>query len=376
MSCVRDLIANKQSDLANFVRTHAMEVVSADVDDAERGRLAVDMLRLLAATTAVQAPARPAVTIEQPPASFGEFVERETATIAYRGEAHRWAIDPWAQAAAKEWVPAEPAVSTRVSAGRGKLREPAPSPEAVAAVEQQAAFPETPEPEAAKPPRGGRSPKFTAQMISAAAALGGSVATIAARLGASEQTVRVGMKAAGIALPGVAPREDRKSAPPRNKRKLFSDGEIVAALELGGTIDDVAERIGCSRQVVVGFNKKHGRSHPRADRPVVSNPVQLPAVWVDANGGAWDAAARERLIELSKVEPRPSNEAIAFALGHTPAAVQTALSRFGVTRAGKLAISRLKDRPCITCRRAFLSEGPGNRMCTRCRARGDDAVAA
>ncbi|MEH2474590.1 transposase-like protein [Nitrobacteraceae bacterium AZCC 2161] len=228
--------------------------------------------------------------------------------------------------------------------------------------------------------RSGPSTQFTVEMIAAEAALGGSVREIAARLGAGESTVYAGMAAAGLTLPREARQAIRAAMPPAGKsaqRRRYSEEEIVAAINDGGTVDQVAERLGCGRDVITKFNKRTGRHHPRqpANKALLSSD-QLPAVWIDANGCAWDAAARERLIELSKSAPRPSVEALAFALGRTPSAVQTALSRFGVTRAGKLAIHRLKNLPCITCKRAFLSEGHGNRMCDRCRAAGDNAVAA
>ena len=33
--------------------------------------------------------------------------------------------------------------------------------------------------------------------------------------------------------------------------------------------------------------------------------------------------------------------------------------------------ARLRARPCLCCKRPFQSEGPHNRMCTRCRNRRD-----
>ncbi|MDJ0631081.1 MAG: hypothetical protein QNJ44_22680 [Rhodobacter sp.] len=35
---------------------------------------------------------------------------------------------------------------------------------------------------------------------------------------------------------------------------------------------------------------------------------------------------------------------------------------------------RPKNRACLTCGETFLSEGPHNRMCKSCRAKGDDLV--
>ncbi len=34
--------------------------------------------------------------------------------------------------------------------------------------------------------------------------------------------------------------------------------------------------------------------------------------------------------------------------------------------------ARRKRRPCITCGDPFLSDGPGNRMCDKCRARASE----
>ncbi|PIE09050.1 MAG: hypothetical protein CSA73_00550 [Rhodobacterales bacterium] len=34
--------------------------------------------------------------------------------------------------------------------------------------------------------------------------------------------------------------------------------------------------------------------------------------------------------------------------------------------------ARCKRRPCITCGKPFMSEGPGNRMCDKCRANASE----
>lgn len=34
-----------------------------------------------------------------------------------------------------------------------------------------------------------------------------------------------------------------------------------------------------------------------------------------------------------------------------------------------------KERPCMTCQRTFVSDGPHNRMCSHCRNLGDDTLA-
>ena len=44
-----------------------------------------------------------------------------------------------------------------------------------------------------------------------------------------------------------------------------------------------------------------------------------------------------------------------------------ALSARGWAKAKGAQASRASERPCMTCRKPFLSEGPHHRMCTGCR---------
>lgn len=91
----------------------------------------------------------------------------------------------------------------------------------------------------------------------------------------------------------------------------------------------------------------------------------------------WDALTIARVIEMRSRDPRPSDDEIAAALGCTLSALQTALSRRGITRQHSVDLTpvrALKMRPCICCRRNFNSTGAGNRMCPRCRSGAREAA--
>lgn len=86
---------------------------------------------------------------------------------------------------------------------------------------------------------------------------------------------------------------------------------------------------------------------------------------LDRSGDAWSDDDVERLAELYFTTPRTSTETIAAALGRTTAAVQTEVSRLGMTQRGA------KLRSCLGegCygRRLFFSSSLNNRICPRCR---------
>jgi hypothetical protein len=82
-------------------------------------------------------------------------------------------------------------------------------------------------------------------------------------------------------------------------------------------------------------------------------------------------------------------EAIAAALKRTPNSVRDRVKKRRLTRAGKEpAIEKAGARPvflweipnkrqkrsCLFCRKPFMSEGPGNRICKRCKPAVDAAA--
>ncbi len=92
-----------------------------------------------------------------------------------------------------------------------------------------------------------------------------------------------------------------------------------------------------------------------------------------AQARAWSDAETNRLISLWSVGT--PNEEIARIMSRTSQsvsmrAVRLKLPRKTLVLAGAAAGGRF--RPCLTCRREFLSSGPGNRMCDLCRASGDE----
>jgi hypothetical protein len=81
---------------------------------------------------------------------------------------------------------------------------------------------------------------------------------------------------------------------------------------------------------------------------------------------AWTDDEVEHLSAMYWSDPRPTKEFKAAELGRTPSSIQTALAKFSISCAQQVTSKAGKIRPCITCERAFFSEGNGNRMCRRC----------
>jgi uncharacterized paraquat-inducible protein A len=66
---------------------------------------------------------------------------------------------------------------------------------------------------------------------------------------------------------------------------------------------------------------------------------------------------------LQMVARRQPVEKIAAALGRSPEAVRAKRDYARPT-----GPTRKRERPCMTCKTNFRSEGPHNRMCGRCRS--------
>jgi hypothetical protein len=83
---------------------------------------------------------------------------------------------------------------------------------------------------------------------------------------------------------------------------------------------------------------------------------------------AWTDEEVEHLAAMYWSDPRPSKEFMSSELGRSISSIQTAMARFGISCAVQKTTTTGKIRPCITCERAFFSEGKHNRMCRRCTA--------
>lgn len=117
-------------------------------------------------------------------------------------------------------------------------------------------------------------------------------------------------------------------------------------------------------------------SHGRADRPLAPPPH------ISADAEKPDRAARAEWIVAVSAEGHSVTD-IARALGVTRQTVYNArhsggvIGRSGRPRKGRKtsyipsAKPATTERPCLTCGKRFLSEGPHNRMCRDCRRRGD-----
>jgi hypothetical protein len=105
-----------------------------------------------------------------------------------------------------------------------------------------------------------------------------------------------------------------------------------------------------------------------------------------ANKTKWTPVMEDLLVEL-RSKNRPVRE-IANALGVSSTACYNKLQYMGLlkcrtntqrTTPAHLSVksptsdnrARAKRRPCLCCRDPFLSAGPHNRLCTKCRGQND-----
>jgi len=138
------------------------------------------------------------------------------------------------------------------------------------------------------------------------------------------------------------------------RERSFPATMIDAALDRsGGAVGPAAAALKCSLHTIY----KHCRDTGR--KPVDPRDRARPA------GIIWNAANRTKLLEIASRVPRPSTAAIGREMGTSAVAIQTALSRSGITRIGKTA-APLTRRPCLNCRTDFMSTHKGNRHCPRC----------
>lgn len=81
-------------------------------------------------------------------------------------------------------------------------------------------------------------------------------------------------------------------------------------------------------------------------------------------GTEWTAEQDERLLQMHKNGDRLTE--MSNTLGRSFGAIRARLEKLSYRK--HLPRSAGKDtRPCLGCRRDFASEGPHNRLCSRCR---------
>jgi hypothetical protein len=94
-----------------------------------------------------------------------------------------------------------------------------------------------------------------------------------------------------------------------------------------------------------------------------------------ADGISWTPANVAKLHAIAARVPRPSVDEIGIEMGTTGSGIQTAMSRYGVTRGNGVDAKSLTRRLCMNCSNPFMSTGSGNRRCPKCIA-ADSGVAA
>lgn len=324
---IAERIAAKRHELAVFVTENANAVLSEQMTEEVRGSVALDLLRLMV-SSGLSATPGPMLDVSPQPRAISKHAHRPPPSDYDIAAA--LASEPTIQTAAKKLRCG--IVPVMAFMKRGGL---APTPE-----RQDNDAPATPE---ALPP----SPV--------------------------------------VEVPPASGVGKRRYTVNRKKGTLTDAILLEAVARHGNNSKAVAAELGLSPSYVNVHRRRLGISSPkgwttaaknaeRAGEPVprVENPVKV--IWNDAN--------RIKLAEIAMRSPRPRAAEIALEFGTTESGIQTALSRYGITKdvtgvpQGELRdLSGMKRIACMTCQEPFVSEGKHNRRCNRCKG-NDHKVAA
>jgi hypothetical protein len=160
-----------------------------------------------------------------------------------------------------------------------------------------------------------------------------------------------------------------KPVPPAKAKQwgrecIYTAAMIDEALDKsGGLVAPAALAHNCSPVVIYKHCKTVGR------KPVDPRDRARPA------GIIWNAANRAKLLDIASGVPRPSVEEMGPEIGITAVAIQTGMSRAGITKINGRTPTQLTRRPCLNCRTPFLSTHKGNRRFPKCIA-ADSKIAA
>lgn len=322
---IAEEIARKRAELADFVAASAAAVLSEEMTAEARGIVALDLLRLLAAS-GLQAPSTPMIDITPPAPAITQTAPARRAINA----PPRKFSDEQLLAAIAEYGNDNNAIAShlgvsKVAVNQHRRRLGVPSPRGFGnRAPKQVAAPSAEELVAAitpKPRATYRKRRFTdEQLLAAVAAHGHDNRAIAAKLGVTKKWINIERARLGVPSP------------------------------------------------------KCGRPNPKAAKHTVQDWPMAPVTWDEGN------VAKLRV--MATQSPRPSNSDIAKAFGTSLNAIQTVLSRFDITkgntgrRIGELKdLSGLKERKCLRCQKPFASEGIHNRRCSPCKS-NDHRIAA
>jgi hypothetical protein len=169
----------------------------------------------------------------------------------------------------------------------------------------------------------------------------------------------------------------------RGPARRFTDAELLVAVEMGLTTAQIAAKLGAEVTSINLHRRRLGVPAPRTGWKAAAAARKAKSAAGCAPQVTWDAANVARLRDLVMQSPRPTNESMAASFGTTVNAIQTAMSRAGITmfdapRSGRqLAdLSGFTKRNCMTCEQPFTSEGKHNRRCNSCKSNDSCAVAA
>lgn len=169
------------------------------------------------------------------------------------------------------------------------------------------------------------------------------------------------LSAPGDATPVPRPRSG-------GRQRGFSDQQLLDAVRRhGNNTAAIAEEFSVTSGYINVQRRRLGCPAPKGRQKqatAAKSPV-LVAETVTTQHILWDDENRAKLAALLAEVPPLSKEAIAAKMGITVSAVQTAMSRLGMSRPDGHADRKM--RTCLSCEKSFMSEWKGNRHCTQCK---------
>lgn len=204
------------------------------------------------------------------------------------------------------------------------------------------------------------------------AVAGKSYSEIAAVLGRGEGATQAKAHVLGIRL-----RKERRENNYRRRARStdWSPADIERLVRChrdGGTVQDMMRATGrtenavCGRAHALGLSLagRDPRKLPRNRGPEsCTEPMQIP----EPKFRAWNYEDEQAL--LRRHSNGDSFAAIGAALSRTATACKQHLDQMKRGTAGAPPTkTKPSTRPCLCCGKPFRSEGPGNRLCPRCRA--------
>lgn len=188
----------------------------------------------------------------------------------------------------------------------------------------------------------------------------------------------VAMPSAESMVAAITPKPQRGDNRKTKSRKFTDEQLLEAVAEHGHDNVAIAALFKVTKSVVNMHRRRLGVPSPKGARPRHTAAKTAVQDWPMADV-RWNDENVAKLRTMATQDPRLPTEEIARAFGTSIIAIQTALSRFDITKGGAgnqpKNLSGPTQRKCMSCQKPFMSEGIHNRRCSNCKS-NDHRIAA